>query len=721
MPLARGRSVRFGGLLHRDSIEAAPSGAASAYVRRTEPVTGRSARYDGRVKVSVIVPVYNPGRDIDRCIASVLDQSLPTTEYEAIFIDDGSTDETPERLDRLAAEHAHIRVIHIPNSGWPGKPRNVGVEQATGTFVQFVDQDDHLSREALERLVAMGDANGSDIVIGKVTSDFRGVPHGLFRKDRPACTIWDTSLIDSLTPHKMFRRSFLLAHGIRFPEGPYILEDQLFMVRSYFRAKVVSILASYPCYFYNVRTEGTNTASRRMDPPTYYRNLRDVIEVVLANTEPGDVRDRLLRRSYRVEMLGRLGEPWFPRQEPEFRTVLFRAIRELAMDHMNEAVHAGLSPLMRLRSTLLRADRPDELAALATRATTIEATVDLERLAWSNGRLEIAFRAGCTDASRGVPIRLVRRGDRTYLDPYLTEGILGAPFDVTDDLGSFRTEVSLRNVEDHVEWRLNDKRSVEFIDDGTDADGATRLRPVIHVTAAIDPQTVAGGGPIGDGTWEIRTRVTFLGIDRRVTLAPSKGQALPPIAPGWLGRPARQVRPTADPDLGIRLEIGPGSLTDLAAAGSPEPAPSGGRASLVGLPVASAPGWTVPIMATVRPSADATTTGARTRGRPVRARLIDHGGLVHVEVRWPLFGIGRWPVTLTARLDGPDGPLTTLGTARTGRDGRTFLDGAARVGIWSTVGHYLREGARSVWRRGPHKARMLVRRAARTVRRRVAP
>ncbi|MDQ3691709.1 MAG: glycosyltransferase, partial [Chloroflexota bacterium] len=72
------------------------------------------------VKVSVIVPVYNPGAYIDDCIASILRQSLPDDEYEAIFVDDGSTDGTGERLDALAAEHANITAIHIPNSGWPG-------------------------------------------------------------------------------------------------------------------------------------------------------------------------------------------------------------------------------------------------------------------------------------------------------------------------------------------------------------------------------------------------------------------------------------------------------------------------------------------------------------------------------------------------------------------------------------------------------------------------
>src|SRR5919199_608097 len=116
------------------------------------------------LKVSAIVPVYNPGDHIDRCIETLVDQSLTEHEYEVIFVDDGSTDGTPERLDRLAAEHEHVRVEHIPNSGWPGRPRNVGIAMARGEFVFFVDNDDWVEREALERLHRRAVQDGADVV-----------------------------------------------------------------------------------------------------------------------------------------------------------------------------------------------------------------------------------------------------------------------------------------------------------------------------------------------------------------------------------------------------------------------------------------------------------------------------------------------------------------------------------------------------------------------------
>ena len=80
-------------------------------------------------------------------------------------------------------------------------------------------------------------AHGTDVVLGKVISDFRGVNHRIYREDRPTCTVHDAPLMESLTPHKMFRTQFLRDHGIRYPEGPRRLEDQLFMAKAYFEAE----------------------------------------------------------------------------------------------------------------------------------------------------------------------------------------------------------------------------------------------------------------------------------------------------------------------------------------------------------------------------------------------------------------------------------------------------------------------------------------------------
>ena len=173
------------------------------------------------VKVSVVVPVYNPGDHIDDCIASVLRQSLPASEMEVVFVDDGSTDGTGERLDRLAAEHPDVvRVKHIENSGWPGRPRNVGMDAARGEFVYFVDNDDWIEDEALERLHATAARTGADIVIGKVVGHGKPVPNDLFRCNRDDARLDRDPLLTLLTPHKLFRRAFLAERKVANASSP---------------------------------------------------------------------------------------------------------------------------------------------------------------------------------------------------------------------------------------------------------------------------------------------------------------------------------------------------------------------------------------------------------------------------------------------------------------------------------------------------------------------
>ncbi|MEU6354170.1 glycosyltransferase [Streptomyces sp. NPDC047072] len=507
------------------------------------------------IKVSVIIPVYNPGKYIEPCIDSLLRQTLPAEEFEVLFVNDGSTDDTAEKLDALAKEHPHFRAIHIPNSGWPGKPRNIGVGEARGEYVQFVDQDDYLASDALRRLYDMGHRNVSDIVIGKVASNFRGVPHGVFRLDREKCTIHDAPLYDSLTPHKMFRTEFLRENNIAYPEGKRRLEDQLYMMEAYFPAKVVSILGSYTCYYYSKRDDGNNAGSARIVPSGYYGNLREVLDVVVANTEPGDFRDLLLRRFYRVEMLGRLSEPSVLRYDEAYLDEMVEAVKPLEKDFMTEGVHNGLGALTRVRSTLLRRDDRQGLVRFAKFMKSIKGTARLEDVDWqSDGKLAVTVSARLVHGDDAEPLKLLRRDDRVFLHPDFTEGILedGELVDVTDELDDFKAEMSLRNRETAVEWSCAARytSTVEDLGDGV-------CEVVLRGTGQVAPQGVKGRGPVSRGFWDVWVPVRGLGVVRKARLGADRAPHVDAdCRPALLGSPSRAVIPYfTDPHGNLTLDV----------------------------------------------------------------------------------------------------------------------------------------------------------------------
>ena len=474
-------------------------------------------------KVSVVIPVWNPGRFIDRCIDSLLAQTMPSTDFEVLFMDDGSTDGTEDRLDRLAAEHPHFVVHHLENSGWPGKPRNVGIERATGDYIQFLDNDDALGPEALERMHAIGARNDADIVIGKVISNFRGVPHQVFRTTRERCTVRDAPLFESLTPHKMFRRQFLLDNDIRYPEGKRRLEDQLIMARAYFPAKAVSIVGDYVCYYYLKREDGTNAGSARIEPKSYYDNLREVLDVVEANTEPGEFRNSILRRFYRGEMLGRVGGKAVLRYPPRFRDDLLTEVRRLALEPRFEpGVHTGLLAFHRVRSYFVRENLVDDLLTHSERCLEIRGEARLEDMCWRDGVLALTVRAWFANGER--PLEFLRKDGRLFLTPEIALDTPLEERECTGQLEQVLADATIKNRDTADEFflpaqlRLSQRVSDELAESST-----VQAEWVGEVE--IDPTTALGGRPLPRGVWDVSIRLSGLGLTREVRLGGERDRA----------------------------------------------------------------------------------------------------------------------------------------------------------------------------------------------------
>lgn len=113
-------------------------------------------------KISVIVPLYNRRQFISQCAASVMKQT--DTDWELIIVDDGSTDHPEDVLAALQAQDSRVRVIKKQNGG-VSTARNTGLGEATGTFIQFLDSDDTLSPDCLEKARKRMAECGADVVV----------------------------------------------------------------------------------------------------------------------------------------------------------------------------------------------------------------------------------------------------------------------------------------------------------------------------------------------------------------------------------------------------------------------------------------------------------------------------------------------------------------------------------------------------------------------------
>lgn len=130
-------------------------------------------------KISVIVPVYNVEKYLNRCIDSILNQTYK--DFELIFVDDGSSDNSGAICDEYANKDNRIKVIHKENGG-VSTARNAGLDIAQGEYIMFVDSDDFLTVDCLEILIKATDESVDLVAGGYVTINFKPLKNKLVSK-----------------------------------------------------------------------------------------------------------------------------------------------------------------------------------------------------------------------------------------------------------------------------------------------------------------------------------------------------------------------------------------------------------------------------------------------------------------------------------------------------------------------------------------------------------
>ena len=218
--------------------------------------------------VSIIIPVYNVEKYLEKCLESVIHQTYKGIEI--ILVDDGSTDRSGVICDEYAQEDQRIRVIHQTNAG-VSAARNTGLDTAKGEWILFVDSDDWIHTELLEicfkyltektDICFFGfrevEKESTETTIEKVVvkqileKDFLGLQYRIFNRDREACC---SQIVKLSSPCKIFRKKMLNDNKLRFPEQLVNGEDGVFNLYAYQYAKE-AICIENPLYFYRIRSD----------------------------------------------------------------------------------------------------------------------------------------------------------------------------------------------------------------------------------------------------------------------------------------------------------------------------------------------------------------------------------------------------------------------------------------------------------------------------------
>jgi len=222
------------------------------------------------MKISVIIPIYNTGKYLERCLESLINQTLK--DIEIICIDDGSSDNSPEILKTFAQKDKRIKVLTQKNQG-QSVARNVGIKEAQGEYIGFIDSDDWADVTMFEKLYNNAKTYDSDIsmcsinVFNDKTGEFSTVdPYmtlDLFDKnfENRAFNYRETLgfifRICVVPWNKIYKRSFLIENSIFFPQGIFF-EDNVFCTEVLINSKSLSIIKE-PLVFYTRASETSTT------------------------------------------------------------------------------------------------------------------------------------------------------------------------------------------------------------------------------------------------------------------------------------------------------------------------------------------------------------------------------------------------------------------------------------------------------------------------------
>lgn len=243
-------------------------------------------------KISIIVPVYNTEKYLEKCLESLINQSF--TDIEIIVINDGSIDNSLNICNRYQKLDSRIKVISKKNEG-VSVARNIGIDNAIGEYILFVDSDDWIEKDMCKELYNSIDENDSDICIcnyildNNCTSNLKNIYSYIFKNTIEKDEIENKLIIplieteDYENKHdlaeargpwgKLFRRKVIVKNNIRFKKNLVIGEDFIFNLEFLVKASKVSVNKGF---YYHYRIHAESAVRKYKDD--FWKNYKELLE-----------------------------------------------------------------------------------------------------------------------------------------------------------------------------------------------------------------------------------------------------------------------------------------------------------------------------------------------------------------------------------------------------------------------------------------------------------
>lgn len=257
------------------------------------PLTPLPPKQQQRISVSVVIPVYNSEKYLSRCIGTLQNQTLQSIEF--IFVDDCSTDNSSAIIEKHAHTDPRIRLIHNANNSGPGVTRNVGIKEAQGQYVGFLDPDDYLSPTFYETLYNA--ANGMeeksyDIAKGQLANVREdNIQYHPMKEISAKNRVYSYFFAQHYTA--IFKRDLLNLH----PDARYgntsLGEDLVFLAKICFYAKNIT-LTNKAMYFYDTHKYSLASTNGYKSLLDLHASHREMLEFYKNNGDRTFFKDRLV-------------------------------------------------------------------------------------------------------------------------------------------------------------------------------------------------------------------------------------------------------------------------------------------------------------------------------------------------------------------------------------------------------------------------------------------